>query len=59
MVGHLPYIRRFCCLDSGGHYNQLLENQTKLIDRLLTYVDDDKQTVQRVIDASTPTMSKN
>lgn len=39
--------------------DQLLENQTKLIDRLLTYVDNDKQTVQRVIDASTPTTSKS
>jgi hypothetical protein len=39
--------------------DQLLDNQTKLIDRLLTYVDNDKQAVQRVIDASTPTTSRN
>lgn len=39
--------------------DQLLENQTKLIDRLLSYVDNDKQTVQRVIEASTPTTNKS
>ena len=39
--------------------DQLLENQTKLIDRLLTYVDNDKQTVQRVIDASASTVSNS
>lgn len=30
--------------------DQLLDNQTKLIDRLLQYVDNDKQTAQRVIE---------
>ncbi len=39
--------------------DQLLENQTKLIDRLLTYVDNDKQTVQHVLDASMPNVSKS
>lgn len=32
--------------------DQLLANQTKLIDRLLEYVDTDKRTVQRVIEGS-------
>lgn len=27
----------------------MLDNQTKLIDRLLTYVDNDKQTVRQVV----------
>lgn len=31
----------------------MLDNQTKLIDRLLTYVDNDKQTVREVVAQNT------